>query len=208
MSATSLAKLNNDFKVNINYYAPEEKCANVQKISCNNNQLHNTSVENNAEYNWSDEVFPDRKEEKEYNSRISNTRNAGREPPCVAQSSSPGSTNTERKDPSKIINIESVDSSNVKDARSCSSAEVAETCIDLSGDSHVDDSSVSSKIQNANSSTTRSNISRSASYRATRNSISQSNYDEERRSSRSSSSEEFHEADLMSSTRRNNLGVV
>ncbi|XP_076683461.1 uncharacterized protein LOC143376719 isoform X2 [Andrena cerasifolii] len=208
VSATSLTKLN-DFNGNINYYVPEEKCANVQKISCNNNQLLNMSMENNAGYNLSDEVFPDRKEEEEYNnSRISNTRNAGRKPSCVTQSNSPGSTNTEHKDPSKIINIESVNSSNVKDAKSCSSIEMPETSNDLSSDSHVDDSSVCSNIQNTNNSTTLSKILQSASYRVMCNSISQSNYEEEEWISRSSSSEEFYDADLISSTRENNLGVM
>ena len=206
VAATSLAKLKNDFKGNINYDVPEEKCANVQKISCDNNQLHNISMENNAEYNLSAEAFPDRKEEKEYNSHISNTQ--GRKSSCVAKSNSPASINTEHKDPSKIINIESVDSSNVKDAKSRSSVEVPETSNDLSSDSHVDDSSVCSNIQNANSFTTRSNILQSASYRATCKNISQSNYEEEETILRSSSSEEFYEADLISSTRENNLGVM
>ena len=209
VAAISLTKLNNDFKGNINYDVPEEKCGNVQKISCNNNQLHNMSMENNAGYSLSDEVFLDRKEEEEYNnSRISNIKNSGHKSSCVAQSNSPGSTNAEPKDPSKIINIESVNSSNVKDAKSRSSVEVPETSNDLSSDSHVDDSSVYSDIRNANSSTTRSNILQSASYRAMCNNNSQSNYEDQERISRSSSSEEFYEADLISSTRENNLSVT
>ena len=200
IGATSLTKLNNDFKGNINYDVPK-KCTNLKKISCNNNQLHNMSVENNAAYNLSAEVFPDREEEEEYNnSRISNTQNAGRKPSCLAESNNPGSTNAEHKDPSKIINTQSANSSNVKDARSCSSV-VPETFNDLSSDSHVDDSSVCSNIQDANSSTTRSSILQSASYRAMCKNISQSNSEEEESISCSSSSEEFYEADLISSTR-------
>lgn len=204
--ATSLAKLNNDFKGNINYYAPEEKCANVQKISCDNNRLLNTSMENNAGYNLSDEVFPDRMEEEEHNnSRISNTQNAACKP---ARSNSPASTNTGHEDPSKIINIESAENSNVKDAKSCGSIEVPGTSNDLSSDSHVDDSPVCGDIANTNSSTTRSDVLQSASYRAMCNSISQSNCEEEERIPRSSSSQEFHEADLISPARENNLGVM